>query len=163
MVVNKKSPQLVPPERNDRKRYIVLLMLLIGSAALLFYSKDITKLSPERRQKLEKELEELENAEQYALVAAKDEWYSCFNCPGEVKIFLHRGEVWKYGVTKKGERGRYGNWHVNQGLTYFVQFQGSYQECLKQEKIKIYTYAQLPENLRRQYPLIRPPGNKRDT
>lgn len=163
MVVNKKSPQLVPPERNDRKRYIVLLMLLIGSAALLFYSKDITKLSPERRQKLEKELEELENAEQYVLIAERDGWYSCFNCPGEAYIFLHSGEIWKYGVTRKGEKKRYGDWHINQSLIYFVQYQGPLQECLKQEKIKIYTYSLLPENLKRKYPLIRPPGNKRDT
>lgn len=163
MVVKKKPPRLIPTDKRSWERYVILLILLIGSTALLFYGSDFAKLSPERRQKLEKELEKLENAEQYALVAAKDGWYSCFNCPGEVKIFLHRGEVWKYGVTKKRERGRYGNWHVNQDLTYFVQFQGSSQECLKQEKIKIYTYAQLPENLRRQYPLIRPPGNKRDT
>jgi hypothetical protein len=30
------------------------------------------------------------------------------------------------------------------------------------EKIKIYNYALLPENLRRAVPLIRPPGNKID-
>jgi len=154
---------LVPPDRIGWQLYVISLILLISGSALLFYSKDIAELPPERRQKLEKELDELENAEQYVLIAEKDGWYSCFNCPGEAHIFLHRGEVWKYGVTRKGEKGRYGKWHVNQSLVYIIQYQGAYQECLKQEKIKIYMYAQLPENLRRQHPLIRPPGNKRDT
>lgn len=163
MVVKKERPQLEPPDKIDWKRYVVWLALLVSGFIVLFYSHDIAKLSPERRQKLEKELDELENAEQYVLIAERDGWYSCFNCPGEAYIFLHSGEIWKYGVTRKGEKGRYGEWHINQSLVYFVQYQGPLQECLKREKIKIYTYSLLPENLKRKYPLIRPPGNKRDT
>ena len=96
------------------------------------------------------------------LLAAKAGRYPCFSCTGKSSIFLHQGQVWKYGVTRKGERGRYGNWHVDQGLLYFIEYTGPLQECLRQEKLKIYNYALLPENLARTPPLIRPPGNKQD-
>ncbi|MCI4647597.1 hypothetical protein [Phaeodactylibacter sp.] len=163
MVVKKRPPRLIPTDKRSWERYVILLILLIGSTALLFYGNDFAKLSPERRQKLEKELEELENAEQYALVAAIDGWYPCFHCKNTDHIFLLKSEVWKYGVTRKGEKERYGTGLLDRRLIYTIQYTGQLQECLKQEKIKIYTYALLPENLKRQHPLIRPPGNKRDT
>ena len=163
MVVKKKRPQLEPPDKIDRKRYVVWLALLVSGFIVLFYSHDIAKLSPERRQKLEKELEELENAEQYALIAARDGWYPCFHCKNTNRIFLLQGEIWRYGVTRKGEKKRYGTGLLDRRLIYTIQYTGQLQECLKREKIKIYTYAILPENLKRQNPLIRPPGNKRDT
>lgn len=47
-------------------------------------------------------------------------------------------------------------------MIYLVQYKGSIQECLKQEKTKIFNYATLPENLKRETPIIRPPGNKID-
>jgi len=154
---------LVPPDRIGWQLYVISLILLISGSALLFYSKDIAELPPERRQKLEKELDELENAEQYALIAAKDGWYPCFHCKNTNLIFLLKGEIWRYGVTRKGEKERYGTRLLDRRLIYTIQYTGQLQECLKQEKIKIYTYALLPENLKRQHPLIRPPGNKRDT
>lgn len=42
------------------------------------------------------------------------------------------------------------------------QFLGNYLDCLKQEKIKIYYYPTLPENLARVEQLLRPPGNPQD-
>jgi hypothetical protein len=47
-------------------------------------------------------------------------------------------------------------------LFFVTQFRGTYSECLKEEKRKIYLYALLPENQARRIPLIRPPGNKND-
>lgn len=121
-----------------------------------------TKLAPWREKKLAKELEEIDDAEQYALVARFDDYYDCFNCNGEEKIFLKKGHIWRYGITRKGEKIRYRN-KIDPRLVYFIQFVGSNSECLKEEKIKIYNYALLPENLTRLVPLIRPPGNKNDS
>jgi len=159
---------------NPRKRIVkhswlfpmAALALILIAASLypdfLDPDKEEPALSPQRQEKLQRELDELENAEQYVLRAARDNWYPCYHCTGKNRIFLLKDEVWKYGVTRKGEKRRYGTWHTEQGLYYLVQYQGTLQECLRQEKVKIYNYALLPENLKREQPLKRPPGNKRD-
>jgi hypothetical protein len=65
-------------------------------------------------------------------------------------------------VTRIGEFRRYTTGEIPDGLQYLTEFIGDYAQCLKLEKIKIYSYALLPENLSRNNPLIRPPGNKVD-
>lgn len=138
-------------------------LILLSSFLVWFGIQEPSKeLDPQRAKKLEKELEELDNAEQYVLLASQNAWYPCFPCIEKKRIFLKRGQVWKYGVTRKGEAGRYGKSLAQQKLLYVRQFQGTLQACLKQEKIKIYNYAVHPENLARTKPLIRPPGNKQD-
>lgn len=122
----------------------------------------IPVLAEWREDKLNRALEELEGAEQYALLAARPGNYPCFSCTKRKEIFLNVGEVWKYGFTTKGQQGRYGNSLAAKGLHYVIQFEGTIQECLQEEKRKIYHYATLPENLKRVPPLIRPPGNHRD-
>jgi hypothetical protein len=162
MVVNRgqKPPKTSPPK--SYKNALVIMTVLLSLFAAYKITKQNLSLSPERQAKLDRELEELDNSEQYVLRASRDGWYPCYSCPTKNRIFLLKDEVWKYGVTRKGEKGRYGKWHIKQGLYYLVQYQGTLQECLRQEKIKIYNYALLPENLRREQQLIRPPGNKRD-
>ena len=151
------------PKRSPRKLPWLGGLLLLSSLLLWFSTQEPSKeLDPQRAAKLQKELEELENAEQYVLLASQNTWYPCFPCTGKKRIFLLRGQVWKYGVTRKGEAGRYGKSLAQQNLIYVRQYQGPWQECLKQEKIKIYNYAVHPENLAREQPLIRPPGNKQD-
>ncbi|HMO39493.1 MAG TPA: hypothetical protein PKC76_13665 [Saprospiraceae bacterium] len=119
-------------------------------------------LSEERQRKLARALQELDEAEQYALLATRNGHYPCFSCVDSTHIFLYQGEVWKYGVTTKGEKGRYGSALSSNYLTYYVQYQGDLTTCKKQELLKIYHYAKLPENLKRSPLLIRPPGNKID-
>ena len=148
----------------------LLLLMICGLIFFAANSKDdfvIIKdgkpeLVPWRKEKLQKELEELDEAEQYVLIAGLPGWYPCYNCHGVTLIFLEAGHVWKYGVTTKGEKQRYRAGLPAEELLYLVQFRGPLQECLKEEKIKIYNYAILPENLKRAKPLIRPPGNKID-
>ncbi|GJM32100.1 MAG: hypothetical protein DHS20C18_11010 [Saprospiraceae bacterium] len=121
-------------------------------------------LSPERQAKLDRELEEIDNAKQYALIAGEEGYYPCYICPESKKtIFLNIGEVWKYGVTRKGEKGRYpGENYGAPDLIFVTQFEGHYAACLKKEKIMIYNYPLLPEAQRRKIILLRPPGNKYD-
>ena len=62
-------------------------------------------LAPEVRRKMEEEIYQLENAEQYALLATEAGWYSCPSCMkqyGKLTIFLLPGEVIKYGTSVRG-------------------------------------------------------------
>ena len=122
-------------------------------------------LSPERQAKLDRELEEIDNATQYALVALIDGEYPCLSCPFGLKtIYLYKGNIWKYGVTRKGEAERYpgGNYGA-ENLLFLPMFYGTYSECLKEEKRLIYNYPLLPEATAREIILARPPGNKYDS
>lgn len=120
-------------------------------------------LAPWREEKMLRELEEIDDAVQYALIVTKSGLYPCYSCvAGQTTIYLETGHTWKYGVTRKGEAGRYRGQLPSDGLFFVTQFSGTYSECLKEEKRKIYMYGVHPENLAREVPLIRPPGNKND-
>lgn len=153
---------------------IILLVAILAIGVKLLMSSETheegfivekegtVELAPWRQEKLQRELDEIDNAEQYVLLTIKSGIYPCYNCPNAT-ILLNANNVWKYGVTRKQEKGRYGqNALEKAGLKYFIQFTGTYSACLKEEKRKIYFYATLPENLVREIPLIRPPGNKVD-
>ncbi|MEM8529003.1 MAG: hypothetical protein AAGG68_30510 [Bacteroidota bacterium] len=119
------------------------------------------ELKPERQEKLEKALEDLDEAEQYALVAKKNAYYPCFNCGDEKEVYLYMGEVWKYGFTTK--KNRYSDPDlIKRNLRYVPQYIGTLVDCMKEERRKIYNYPLLPENLKRSFKLPRPPGNKQD-
>lgn len=165
------------PKRKGSISLLILFFIIIGIAGLIYplLSGKIASpivvdaegkehLSPERQRKLDRELKEIENAEQYALIATADIDYPCLSCPDGAKtIFLKKGEVWKYGTTRKGEGSRYPNQNYGApNLIFVTQFVGTTTECLKMEKIKIYNYPLLPEARRRKIRLFRPPGNTYD-
>ena len=117
-----------------------------------------------RRLDLEKQLEELEQAEQYVLLARTDGAYICYNCSSGT-CFLKKGMVWKYGVTRKGVSNRYpGEWLSDMRLGYIVQVRGTVYECLIEEKQKIFLYPlHLDNQIRKPADrMARPPGNKND-
>lgn len=117
-----------------------------------------------RAQDLNRQVEELEQAEQYVLLARTDGHYICYHCSSGT-CFLKKGMVWKYGVTRKGMSGRYKTkWLIGMNLLYLAEFQGTYQECLIQEKSKIMLYPLHQDNLVRNIAerMARPPGNKND-
>ena len=156
------------------------LLVLVGGIFLVYHIYNSEKkiapgvvetpdgdfaLSSERKAKLDRELEEIDNAVQYALLANIDGFYPCLSCPFAIKtIYLYEGNVWKYGVTRKKESERYpgGNYGA-ENLLFFPMFFGTYSECLKQEKHMIYSYPLLPESTSRDIILARPPGNKYDS
>jgi len=142
-----------------------LLILAILTTFVVFFFK----LSIERAAKKAREIERIEshsfqyqNCEQYALVAAKDGWFPCYNCGTADSIYLYKGEVWKYGKTCFGEQGRYQEGLPFKNLRFIQEFVGTEKECLVMEKEKIYNYPNLPECLKRNSVLIRPAGNKID-
>lgn len=120
------------------------------------------ELAPKRKEKLERELEQIDNAVQYALIVDIAGYFPCLNCDGRSTIFLNVDETWKFGTTRVGEKERYKSNPFDQRLSFEGQFFGNYAECLKVEKTKIYTYILLPENQKREIPLVRPPGNPYD-
>lgn len=158
----------------------LFLLILVGVAFLVYHVYNSEKkiapgvietpeggfgLSSERQAKLDRELEEIDNAVQYALVANLNGVYPCLSCPFGLKtIYLYEGNVWKYGVTRKKESERYpgGNYGA-ENLLFIPMFFGTYSECLKQEKQMIYSYPLLPEVTARDVILARPPGNKYDS
>lgn len=174
-----RSLQKTNPRKTNPGKF--LLWLLLAIAGLVFIQHLVSgddetsvviideagnkMLSPARQAKLDKELEEIDNAKQYALIATESQYYPCPSCPNGTKvIFLNAGEVWRYGVTRIGESGRYPNKSFGASdLVFVTQFEGTYSECLKMEKIKIYNYPLLPEALQRNIKLIRPPGNAYDS
>ena len=65
------------------------------------------QLAEWRAKKLLKELEDLDGAEQYVLLARSNGMYPCYSCSEATSIYLQNGHIWKYGVTSKGQKGRY--------------------------------------------------------
>jgi len=120
-------------------------------------------LAPHRKEKLEKKVKELSEAEQYALLASANGWYPCFSCPDSNIIYLNKGEVWKYGFSTKGKTRYASNFYKAMRLTYLTQLTGTVEECMQEEVKKIINYPTLPEALARQIILERPPGNKIDS
>lgn len=163
------KPKLRKPETQTQMPF---LLPLIGATVLLLvialFSKagfkgenETPKLHPKEEEKLLKRLKEIDDSEQYALIAKRDGLYLCLHS-GRTTFYLKTGEVWKYGATSKGQFGRYtADFLIRNNVSYFVQFKGTFSECLKQEQIKLFNYRYLPENLARPPAerLPRPPFN----
>lgn len=176
--VSKKPQKTDQPDKRPKSQFYLWLLLQvvfvcfvtrhISNEVSTFEEVSIQKedgtytLSPERQAKLDRELTQLDNAEQYALIAMANGWYPCYHCRDADSIYLFVEEIWRYGVTTKGQRGRYPSGLPHQDLAYFTEFEGDLLACLKREKTQIYNYINLPENLKRTNRLIRPPGNKQD-
>lgn len=144
---------------------LVILAICAQFEDLDFLSYDAEgkpEISPQRQELLERRLKRLRSSEQYVLRADRDGYYPCYSCGSDTLIFLYTGEVWKYGVTMRGEKGRYGAQVRKKRLIYQVQFRGTIYACLKAEALKIFKYPLLPENMKRTPSIIRPPGNKAD-
>ena len=65
------------------------------------------RLKSDRIGKLEDTICYYEGVEQYVLVATLSKYYPCLSCADRDSIFLFEGEIYKYGVTINGEKGRY--------------------------------------------------------
>lgn len=163
------KPKIEKPQNETSKPFPLLIigtaMLLVAIALFpktsLPWDNGAPVLSPQEEAKLQKRLKEIDDSEQYALLATEDGWYPCLHS-GRKTFYLRAGEVWKYGITSKGKLGRYTpSFMLKNKVSYIAQFQGNFAECLKQEQIKLYHYPYLPENLSRgpSERLPRPPFN----
>ena len=142
----------------------MVLVLFVVSAVFIFS----IIIPADRLLKRDKEIEHIRDKDyrfdaclQYALIVSKEGWFPCNNCL-EGKIYMHIGEVWKYGKTCLLETGRYPSGLPHPFLAFQAQFYGTEKDCLIAEKEKIYAYSSLPECAKRNIKLLRPPGNKID-
>jgi len=141
--------------------FVLILAIVLFAKASFTEENKAPELSPKEEEKLQKRLREIDDSEQYALIAKSNGWYPCLHS-GRTTVFLKAGEVWKYGVTSKGQFGRYAaKFLLSNNVLYDLQFKGTVSECLKQEQIKLFNYRYLPENLARPPAdrLSRPPYN----
>jgi hypothetical protein len=162
------QPQSQPPEPKTKNPFplimagaLIMVVCALKWGDVIEYFNGEPRLTAKHQNQLRKKLNELEEAEQYALVAMIDGWYPCLHS-GHALCYLHIGEVWKYGVTTKGERGRFtGQFILDNSVGYIIQYTGTVGECLKEEQVKLFSYPLLPENLARLETdrLIRPPYN----
>ena len=140
---------------------LLLIVCALKWHDVVEYMDGEPQLTPKHQQQLQKKLKELNEAEQYALIATKEGSFPCLHS-GHAVYHLHIGEVWKYGVTTKGERGRYtGQFLLDNSVSYVVQYVGKIGDCLQAEQTKLFSYPVLPENLARPEKdrLLRPPYN----
>lgn len=171
-VAKKYQPIPEPPlPQPKRRRPILLFFLMLTILGFYAHWKGVNflvideygnvQISPQRQRSLDERIKRLNQSHQYALRAARDGYYPCYSCEQDSMIFLHLGETWKYGTNYSSRR--YSNaWLEKMGLLYKVEYQGRLEDCLIKEADKIFNYATSPENLKRNTPLIRPPGNKND-
>jgi hypothetical protein len=162
------QPEKHRPKKAGPKPAFRLFLVMLFSIVMALTYRDIIEmfdgepgLNRKREKALKKQISEIENAVQYVLLTTSDDWYECYLCPSK-KIYLLKGEVWKYGVTRKGERIRYtSEFPAKNNLVFIIEFEGDYAACLIQEKIKIFNYPLLPENQKRPeaLKLAYPPGN----
>lgn len=149
-----------------RSFLLLCVVFLAGMAALQWadvveWVDGAWRLKPRREAERDEQIKNINDAEQYALIANAPGYYECLHCPSK-RIYLHANEIWKYGVTSQGEKVRYTAQFLQQKqLTFVVQFRGTYSLCLIEEKRKLFAYPLLPENLARPDPqkLVLPPGN----
>lgn len=149
------------PERKTSYAFTIFLLIVIAAAGIQIGDKWYPY--DKEKELLKKQLAPYEEAEQYALLASRDGWYDCCNCPAE-KVFLLRGEVWKYGSTIK--KNRYSESFLEQNkVEYIVQFDGDLTACRREEIRKIRMYKFSAENRKREIAkrLKRPPGNCRNS
>ncbi len=156
--------------KNSFKTKILILIFL----SVVVGGVMIWQIPDERIKKRDKEIEKIKNrppkekynrdnsCEVYELVATEGGFYPCFHCKNAKTIFLNKGEVWKYGKTCLGQEGRYSQGLPAWDLRYEPLATGTEAECLVLEKQLIYAYPSLPECQKRDFVLMRPPGNKID-
>jgi len=168
MGANFPNPHLRPPDPKKKDHFPLIIaasaLLIVGALKwrdVVEYVNGEAQLTAKYRKELQNKIDEADEAEQYALIALTDGWYTCVHS-GFGAYYLKAGEVWKYGTTTKGEQGRYDYKFLRANrVNYVVQFRGTLHACLKEEQVKLYMYPLLPENLAREEELrlIRPPYN----
>ena len=131
----------------------ILIFNIITTERILKRDREISRIETKTNVK--------DNCIQYALIVRKEGFYPCYKCPTNT-IYMYVGEVWKYGKTCIGQTGRYPQGMPYKYMRFTPQFIGSENDCLIMEKRKIYAYPMLPECLKRNIKLLRPPGNKID-
>lgn len=130
-------------------------------------------LSREWEEAIDQKKEKIEQHLLYVLAAAEDGVYLCKHCPTG-KFYLYAGEIYRYGTTGNGKKGRgyNGTWEVKNLLVFHRIMLGDEATVKLKQAELIGSYALHPENMRRPligepsskeywYRLVLPPGNNK--
>ena len=151
-------------DKSVKASFLLLFLMAISIIMIVQPYEIVDFFEEETTEEVHEEqtmLEEPKRAELYVLRATVSKKYPCYNCQDLDSIFLSANEIWKYGVLTEEENEQYTDELLRANfLAYFIQFEGTIEECLTQEKTKIRNYALLSENLKREVPLLKPPGNR---
>ncbi|KAA3623022.1 MAG: hypothetical protein DWQ02_25220 [Bacteroidetes bacterium] len=128
-------------------------------------------LKKKRIKEVQDQIDEMDDAQLYYLIAKTDGYYQCLHCK-QGSFFLFAGEIAKIGTTVKGETKRYKPQFLKRmNFQYVIIDEGDIGYILRKEKEHIRDYPLLPENLRRpdkpqgkilRYRIARPPLNMVD-
>ena len=157
-------------EKPKRAKSIVSPLLLITGVLAITYSKfwepfyRNPDLNPAEIAAAEQEAEEIMNRHedwvQYALIANSTRSRPCLRCPDGVQmVTVKAGEVYKYGITTQNNNRYTKELLRTLDLRFVKQDEGSYTKCKSSEINKIVAYKFLPESVKPEVKLIRPPGN----
>ena len=101
------------------------------------------------------------DSRQYALTAKGNGWYPCLHSR-RTNFYLKTNEVWKYGVARGGDFGRFkATFLIRNKVSCVIQYKGAFTHCQRQVQIRLFNYPNLPENTARPpaQRLPRPPYN----
>jgi hypothetical protein len=98
-------PQIDPnlPSQRPWRGLVWVVLLVVAGIYAAFSIEDFDflvekdggyDLSPQRKKKLNKELTEIEEAEQYVIFAIDPGYYPCYHCSPKKVIYLKPGEIW---------------------------------------------------------------------
>ena len=160
------STLLKKPARPARKPYPLLSTTGTGVVPKTKTDADAKEdPAPAHRPKEETQLKKrwitIDDSQQYALTAKGNGWYPCLHSR-RINFYLKTDEVWKYGVARGGDFGRFkATFLIRNKVSCIVQYKGAFTHCLRQEQIRLFNYSDLPENLARPpaQRLPRPPYN----
>ena len=167
------KPKIIWREKPKRKKHFwlisfaVISLFVLAFAALKYHQAvevdekgNIIGISEAQKEKFLADSLKMTKCVQYALLADTTDFYPDCN---KGLVFLHEGEVWKYGITcEETPQNRYKKDFLGKNKLYFLaQFAGSKTACELEEKRKLYLYPTLPENVKRKLEkrLLLPPGN----
>jgi len=157
------------PKKGFPKTYVLLGLVFLAFALYFSYQKSVKKdqngeiigISEAQQEKFRADSLRLTKCIQYALIAKSDGFYE--PCNGQGKVFLFKGEIYKYGFTcEQNPEHRYSlQFYKNNDIRFLPQFYGNIFDCQVEEKRKLYNYPALPENIKRpeHQRLILPIGN----
>ena len=161
-------------KRKRKRRHLLTAALGLGFLCILFSLPQFIeidedgnyRLSAQRQREYQEKPARSERVEVYRLTATRTGLYDCLRCTGITKIQLQAGEVWKYGITRKGKSRYPASFYAQNHLLYQIIKITDILEAEQLERKLIISYPLLPEAQTRMARhgifLKRPPGNTKD-
>lgn len=161
-------------ERNNRPKPIIWFLLVLGCLIVYSvynsqgYEEVVTTdsegnpvLTPDRQAEIaRRQNKNIEEAEQYVLIAIAPGYRECYLCPGG-KVWLEAGEIAKIGISTNSKNRYSIEYYEHHGVFYQMEYRGDLTTAKNREIGRLGSYPLLPENLKRKNKLLYPPLNSK--